>query len=76
MQCFKSLHSSVEEEAQQAFGTDTILLTAGYFLTFLYFAVFLGKFNRKEHKVSTHCPSPCLNFLRSGLLSWEYYASD
>jgi len=49
----KSLYSSVEEEAQQAFGTDTILLTAGYFLTFLYFAVFLGKFNRKEHKVST-----------------------
>jgi len=68
----------VEEEAQQAFGTDTILLTAGYFLTFLYFAIFLGKFNRKEHKVSTDHASPMfkLKFLRPGLLSWEYYASD
>lgn len=58
----------VEEETQQAFGNDVILLFAGYVLTFTYFALFLGKFNRKEHKVCT------MYFLR-GCLMYRFVLS-
>ena len=47
----------MEEETQQSLGDDTILLSCGYALTFLYFAAFLGKFNLKENKV-------CMQLLR------------
>ena len=49
--CTGFLLYRVEEETQQSFGNDTILLTFGYVLTFLYFAAFLGKFNQRENKV-------------------------
>jgi predicted RND superfamily exporter protein len=42
---------TLEEETKKGFDGDIVLLAGGYVLTFIYFAMFLGKFNRKEHKV-------------------------
>lgn len=49
--CCITNNCRVEEETQQAFGNDVLLLSGGYVLTFIYFALFLGKFNRREFKV-------------------------
>ena len=59
----------MEEETQQSLGDDTILLSCGYALTFLYFAAFLGKFNLKENKV-------CMQLLRVQLYySFLFYSA-
>lgn len=69
----------VEEESQQVFGNDIKLLSVGYILTFIYFATFLGKFNRKEHKVCTVYLKAFLIvlfcYISFGLQYWEFYAS-